>query len=61
MKCKHEDNITYIDLIQVDGTPFYTVQCDSCKEYGTIELQEGENIFGMSKAEIEDFKSGQAI
>jgi len=60
-ECLHEDDIFYGDLIQVDGTPFYCVQCITCKEYGTIELAESTNTFGMSKAEMEDFKSGQAI
>ena len=60
-KCLHEDNITYIDLIQVNGTPYYTVHCESCGEYGTIELEEGENTFGMSEEEIKDFKSEEAL
>ncbi len=59
--CPHEDDIFYMDLVQVDGIPYYTVKCMTCGEYGTIQLEEGENIFGMSENEIEDFISGQAL
>ena len=59
-KCPHEDNITYIDLIQVGGTPYYTVKCESCDEYGTIELEEGENIFSMSAKELKEFTNEKA-
>ncbi len=51
-KCLHEGNITYMDLFQQDGTPFYAVKCEDCGEYGTIELNEGDNIFGITKKDI---------
>lgn len=51
-KCLHEGNIAYMDLFQQDGTPFYAVKCEDCGEYGTIELNEGDNIFGMTKKDI---------
>ena len=54
--CKHEDRISYIDLLQVDGQPLYTVVCEDCREYGTIELVEGDNHFGMTFAQIEALK-----
>jgi len=55
--CTHEQNIEYIDLVQMDGVPFYTVKCQDCGEYGKIELEEGQNTFGMSEYEIKDFTS----
>jgi len=54
--CKHEHNITYHDLVQVDGTPFYKVTCDDCNSNGIIELAETENTFGLTDKEFKDFK-----
>jgi hypothetical protein len=56
MKCEH-NNIAYIDLLQVDGEPLYTVKCRDCKEYGTIELVEGKDNFGLLKEDIQELKN----
>lgn len=56
-KCLHEENITYLDLFQKDGEPFYSVKCEECGEYGTIELEESTNTFGMTLEDIKEFKS----
>ncbi len=54
--CLHEEDVTYLDLVQVDGEPMYLVQCVECKEYGTIELVEDTNTFGMTEADIKEIK-----
>ena len=41
-KCPHEDNITYLDLIQIDGCPQYVVKCENCGKLGIIYLVEGD-------------------
>lgn len=52
--CPHEDDVHYIDLLQVDGEPLYTVKCETCGEYGTIALVEDENTFGLTLNDIEE-------
>lgn len=39
-KCPHEDNITYLGLLQVDGNPQYEVKCEDCGKKGIIYLEE---------------------
>lgn len=41
-KCPHEGDITYLDLIQVDGCPQYVVRCKDCDKLGIIYLIEGD-------------------
>lgn len=54
--CKHETDVIYEKIIQVDGQPLYCVRCVTCGEYGTIELLEGKNTFGMTYQDIETLK-----
>lgn len=55
MKCGHSE-VIYIDLLQVDGEPLYTVRCNDCGEYGVIELVEDKNEFGMTLEKIEELR-----
>jgi hypothetical protein len=54
--CVHERDVTYKELVQVDGIPYYIVKCIECEEYGTIELLEGKNTFEMTLEQINIFK-----
>lgn len=41
-KCPHLDGITYLELTQEDGRPFYNVECRTCNKKGIIYLEEGD-------------------
>ena len=57
-KCQHENNITYQNLIQIDGTPQYEVKCRDCGKLGVIYLIEGEEDWNCRKP-VEVFKPGK--
>jgi len=52
--CLHEGNITYLDLIQIDGCPQYIVRCEDCGKKGIIYLSESYEDWNTMEQEVEN-------
>jgi len=47
--CRHENDIFYGELEQVDGEPQYKVRCETCQAKGIIYLSETSEEWEMPK------------